>query len=87
MTGVAFTLGSWHDITTYKCTLCLFDCMDELQAREHYAEHFRVPMAEATGEPASLIVDGAGTIASISTAAAQAVAPADASLWLLMDTE
>ncbi len=26
-----FTRGTWHGMTTYQCTLCQFDCMDEEQ--------------------------------------------------------
>ena len=42
MTETAFTLGTWKGFTTYKCTLCQFDCMEEQQARDHFQGHFEL---------------------------------------------
>jgi len=63
VTETAFTLGVWRDFTTYKCTLCEFDCMDEEQARKHFQDHFRVPSEEL--KDLSLIVDGSGHVVSV----------------------
>jgi hypothetical protein len=51
--GQAYTKGSWKGFTTYRCTLCAFDTMDEQTAREHYLAHFKAneePTAIAQGE-------------------------------------
>jgi len=62
-----FTRGTWHGMTTYQCTLCQFDCMDEDQARAHYQDHFAEPAPELNGPPVPLIIDSAGTTVSVPT--------------------
>jgi hypothetical protein len=67
----AYTLGTWKGFVTYKCTLCLFDCMDEAQALEHYQAHFRHPQPQKQPAPqqVQLSVDNSGHV--VATAASE----------------
>jgi hypothetical protein len=63
MSEQPYTLGQWRGITTYRCTRCAFDCMDEAQALEHYASHTAKPQ-EPQPEPRTLAlaVDDSGHV-------------------------
>lgn len=66
MTETAFTLGTWKGFTTYRCTLCQFDCMDEDQARDHFRSHFEIRSAPKPETQESLLtIDGSGNIVAV----------------------
>jgi len=56
-----YTLGTWKGLTTYKCPLCPFDCMDSAQAIEHYRAHSAKPPApREESRPVTLALDDTG---------------------------
>jgi len=57
-----YTLGTWRDMTTYKCTLCAFDCLDKEQALEHYRAHFIKPPEPKDSRPVTLAIDDSGHV-------------------------
>jgi len=57
-----YTLGTWRGFTTYKCTLCEFDCMDKAQALEHYRAHFVKPPEPRDARPVTLAIDDSGHV-------------------------
>lgn len=38
-----YTLGAWRGMTTYNCTRCQFDSLDEDTARQHYLAQHGLP--------------------------------------------
>lgn len=57
-----FTLGQWKQFTTYKCTKCPFDTMDESIAHLHFHQAHVMPQAPQMRPTEALLYDGKGNM-------------------------